>query len=53
MKRIRNKDGRITLRTRDDFLCWVKKKNALKKKRMADQIIQTEAEVTWADDGGQ
>jgi hypothetical protein len=27
---LKKKDGRITSRTRDDFLCWVKKKNAMK-----------------------
>jgi hypothetical protein len=53
MKTVHKNNGRITSRTKDDFLCWVKKKNALKEKRTADQSTQAEAEATWVDDGGQ
>ena len=48
----KQKGGRITSRTRDDFLCWAIKKNA-RKKRMTEQIIHAKALATWADDGGQ
>ena len=47
----RKKDGRITAQTKDDFLFWVKKQNALKKRRL-EQVMYAQALAVWADDGG-
>ena len=52
MKLRNKKDGRITARTRDDFLLWVKKTKALRK-RMMEKIMDAKALAMWADDGGQ
>ena len=53
MNPVSPKNGRITPRTKDDFLGWVKKKNALNNKRTAEQLLQAKALAIWADDGGQ
>jgi hypothetical protein len=49
---LKKKVGRITPRTRDEFLYWVRKKNALKT-RTTEQLMQAKALAIWADDGGQ
>ena len=50
--------GRRTHKTKEDFLRWLRKKNALKKQAAEEQIRQADpttsrALMVWADDGGQ
>lgn len=48
---------RRTYKTKDDFLHWLRKRNALKKQAAEEQITQTTREMAralmvWGDDGG-
>lgn len=43
----RKKNGRITTRTKYDFLRWLKKK-----RETEEQTIHAHAMATWSDDGG-
>lgn len=49
---------RRTYKTKDDFLRWLRKRDALKKQLAEEQIRQADraillALMMWADDGGQ
>jgi len=49
--------ARSTYKTKDDFLRWLKKRNAHKKQTLEEQISQdtraiSRALMVWADDGG-
>lgn len=49
--------ARRTYKTKDDFLRWLRKQNALKKQAAEEQIRQADpviarALMVWADDGG-
>ena len=47
-KQRHKKDGRITPRTRDDFLYWLRKNRIAK-----EEVLHAQALSNWADDGGQ
>ena len=49
--------ARQPYKTKDDFLCWLREKNARQKRLAQEEITQadyaiSQALMVWADDGG-